>query len=147
MLQNDLLTIQVSMRALYAMCMEPVCQKYGMTRTELDILLFLANNPQYDTAAEIVNIRLLAKSHVSTSLKALEKNGYITKHAVKNDKRLIRLKLTAQSDEVVREGRQRQSDVVNIIFAGLGPEDRERLRFYIAAMEKNIKEHMEVHAK
>jgi len=147
MLQNNLLNLQVSMRALYAMCIEPVCQKYGVTRTELDILLFLANNPQYDTAAEIVNIRLLAKSHVSTSLKSLEKNGYITKHTEDSDKRLIRLRLTVQADNVVQEGRQRQSDVVNVISAGLGQEDLERLRLYIAAMEKNIKDYMEAHAK
>ena len=32
------------------------------------ILLFLANNPEYDTASEIVRVRQLTKSHVSASI-------------------------------------------------------------------------------
>ena len=35
-------------KALYSVCMEPVCREHGITRTELDILLFLANNPKYE---------------------------------------------------------------------------------------------------
>ena len=61
--------------AYYAQCVKPVCEAHGLTRMEFDILLFLANNPVYDTAADIVRIRMLTKSHVSGALKRLETDG------------------------------------------------------------------------
>ena len=63
--------------AYYAQCVKPVCEAHGLTRMEFDILLFLANNPAYDTAADIVRIRMLTKSHVSGALKRLETDGYL----------------------------------------------------------------------
>ena len=44
---------------------------------EYDILMFLHNNPQHNTAAEIVKVRKSTKSHVSSSLKNLESRGLI----------------------------------------------------------------------
>lgn len=38
----------------------------------IDTVEVLHNNPQHNTAAEIVKVRKLTKSHVSTSLKKLE---------------------------------------------------------------------------
>ena len=32
-------------KKIYDQSLEPVCKKYQLTRMELDILLFLANNP------------------------------------------------------------------------------------------------------
>ena len=55
--------------SFYSQCVKPVCEKYGLTRMEFDILMFLSNNPEYNTASDIVRIRLLTKSHVSISLK------------------------------------------------------------------------------
>ena len=56
----------------YELLSGEVCDRYGLTQIEYDILMFLHNNPQHNTAAEIVKIRKSTKSHVSTSLKALE---------------------------------------------------------------------------
>ena len=39
--------------------------------------MFLHNNPQYNTAADIVKVRKSTKSHVSTSLKDLEGKGMV----------------------------------------------------------------------
>ena len=50
--------------------------KRGM---ELDILLFLANNPSFDTATDIIEVRYLSKSQVSFSIKLLEQWGYLRK--------------------------------------------------------------------
>ncbi len=44
----------------------------SLTHMEYDILMFLHNNPQHNTAAEIVKVRKSTKSHVSSSLKNLE---------------------------------------------------------------------------
>ena len=62
---------------LYDDILQPVGEKYHLTRAELDILLFLANNPQYDRAADIIEVRKVAKSHVSASVKELLAKGYL----------------------------------------------------------------------
>ena len=38
----------------YSRLMEPVCKKWNLTHNELDVLLFLANNPERNRAADIV---------------------------------------------------------------------------------------------
>lgn len=147
MIPVNMWDIQTSMRSLYTMCIEPVCRDHGITRTELDILLFLANNPKYDTAAEISNIRYLVKSHVSTSLKSLEINGYIEKATKTGDKRRIHLKLTEAADAVIREGRKQQSVFADIITDGLNEEERRQFQSYMTRVKKNIKNYLEEHAK
>lgn len=59
----------------YELLSSGICDRYGLTQMEYDILMFLHNNPQFNTAAEIVKVRKSTKSHVSTSLKSLENNG------------------------------------------------------------------------
>ena len=59
-------------KKIYDRTMEPLCSQYHISRMELDILLFLANNPGYDTAKDIVCQKRFTKSHVSTSLHLLE---------------------------------------------------------------------------
>lgn len=49
-----------------------VCDTYDLTQMEYDILMFLHDNPQFNTAADIVKVRKSTKSHVSISLKDLK---------------------------------------------------------------------------
>ena len=65
------------LKRLYQEKLEPVCSEYSLTRMEMNILLFLANNPAYDTATDIVEVRHLTKSHVSASVKTLQARGYL----------------------------------------------------------------------
>ena len=39
----------------YEMKMAGVCEKYDLRQMEYDILMFLYNNPKYNTAADIVS--------------------------------------------------------------------------------------------
>ena len=51
---TDLLKMIHSMKSLYDhLCMD-VMQAYHLTRSELDILLFLHNNPEFDSAKDIL---------------------------------------------------------------------------------------------
>ena len=63
----------------YEWFMSSVCEKYQLRQMEYDILMLLYNNPQFNTAADIVKVRKSTKSHVSTSRKVLEDRGLIVK--------------------------------------------------------------------
>ena len=79
-------------KRLYDQTMDPIAQQWDLTRMELDILLFLANAPAYDTAADIVERRRLTKSHVSVSIHSLIRRGWFC-HPI------LRLQVPAQKQK------------------------------------------------
>ena len=125
-------TIQMAKKR-YAQIQEPVCQRYGITKTEMDVLLFLANNPGLDRAADIVNLRQITKSHVSLSVSNLEQRGLLYRVFDPEDRRTAHLKLTEAALPIVREGNQIQQDFFDRIFAGLSDEE---FAFWRTILEK-----------
>lgn len=49
-----------------AVC-KPLCRELGLPQTAFDILMFLANNSEYTTAGDIVNIRRIKPNLVSVN--------------------------------------------------------------------------------
>ncbi len=88
----------------YEILMSSVCEKHQLKHLEYDILMFLHNNPQYRTAADIVRVRKSTKSHVSTSLKTLEDRGFIAKKTDPVNKKHIELDLLEPANEIVQDG-------------------------------------------
>ncbi len=108
---------------LYAKKLEPICKKWDLTRNELDIALFLYNNPQYDRATDIVFRRGIAKSHVSMSVAGLEGKGLLYRQYSQEDRRIAHLKLTEQGIVIAAEARQAQKSFFNRIYEGISDED------------------------
>lgn len=75
-----------------------VCQTYGLSPIEVDILAFLHNNPQRDTASDIVELRMLPKGNVSQGVDALLRKGLLTRRQDEQDHRRIHLALTPAAD-------------------------------------------------
>ena len=88
----------------YESLTKAVCDKFDLTQMEYDILMFLYNNPQYNTAADIVKVRKSTKSHVSTSLKMLEDKGFIKKRISEENKKRIEITLMDNAQEMITDG-------------------------------------------
>jgi len=73
-------------QAYNAVC-KPLCQELGLSQTALDILLFLANNPDYKTARDIVEVRHIKANLVSMNVDKLVQEGYLERYAVTAAKR------------------------------------------------------------
>ena len=125
-------------KKIYDQSLEPVCKKYQLTRMELDILLFLANNPGYDTAKEIIERRRLTKSHVSMSLKDLERRELVQKEYYPGNQKTAHLKLSSASIQMVAEGQQAQKKFFQTVFRDFNPEDVSRMEDYFERMRKNM---------
>ncbi len=128
-------------KTLYSSCVEPVCKEFDLTRTELDILLFLANNPSCDSAADIVQKRYLAKSHVSTSIKALSQRGFLEQLKDAHDKRVIRLQVTEAAKNVILAGKKAQSECHQLMCAGISEEKLAEMNEALIQIRENIKNH------
>ena len=127
-----------AMRSLYSAQLDAVGRECGLARVELDILLFLCNNPQYDRAADIVEHRGIAKSHVSLSVKDLEHRKLLERRFEPADRRTTHLELTAQGRAVTDEGRQAQLRFFSEIYAGISPEDFAKWREIMQKIRKNL---------
>ena len=52
---------------------KPLCKKLKLPQTAFDILMFLGNNPQYQTARDIVKIRNIKANLIETCERRLFK--------------------------------------------------------------------------
>lgn len=134
-----LMTLFQPMKTLYARYVLPVQTAYDITRTELDILLFLANNPQYDTAKDIVEVRKITKSHVSTSLKALTDAGYLRGYYTEGNRKVVHLALLPAAMPVVRAGQKAQRAFQEQVYHGISPDDLETMSRCLMAMAENVR--------
>ena len=107
----------------YEMKVSGVCEKYQLRQLEYDILMFLYNNPQYRTAADIVKVRKSTKSHVSTSLKSLEDRGLVEKKQSEDNKKHIEILLLDSAREIIQAGLNVQSEFIRNMFQGLTEEE------------------------
>lgn len=122
-----------------AVC-KPLCQELKLPQTALDILLFLANNPAYQTAGEIVSIRKLRANLVSVNVERLVEDGYLTREAVAGDRRKTLLRLTERAEPVVRRGREMQEAFFERLFRGVSPEERAGFLATMAVLEQSLDE-------
>ena len=61
----------------YSETCKPLCHELNIPQTAFDILLFLANNPEYKTARDIVEIRKIKANLVSVNVDKLVNEGYL----------------------------------------------------------------------
>ena len=108
----------------YELLSGEVCDRYGLTQMEYDILMFLHNNPQHNTAAEIVKIRKSTKSHVSTSLKDLENKGLIKKIQSEDNKKHIEIVLLDKAELIVEAGINAQKQFAQNVLSGLTEDEK-----------------------
>lgn len=131
----------------YELLSGEVCDRYGLTQMEYDILMFLHNNPQQNTAAEIVKIRKSTKSHVSTSLKKLENKGLVEKIQSENNKKHIEIVLLDKAKLIVEAGTDVQKQFAQTVLSGLTVEEKQLcIRVFDKICnnaEENLRKHKE----
>ena len=132
------------LRKHYARMLEPVCREWTLTRNELDVMLFLANNPGFDRAADIVERRGIAKSHVSLAVARLKRDGFLERVSDPQDHRAARLALTEKGRKAARAGQQAQRIFFEALYTGISREERELLRKILCKIMENAAEMEEI---
>ena len=128
--------------AYTAVC-KPLCQTLKLPQTAFDILLFLANNPAYQTAADIVEVRKIKANLVSVNVDKLVQDGYLTREPMPGDRRKTRLLCTEKAQPVVMQGRQLQSAFLQRLFAHTDRQMQDAFLKTISIMDKNLNELLE----
>ena len=122
--------------------LESVRYEFNLSRIEIIILTFLHNNPFYDSARDIVEFRMLQRGNVSAAVDTLEKKGYLIRYTDPDDKRIVHLKLTEQTDDIVRAIEEKQEALVSCIFAGFSEDEKKNFAAYNARLYQNVMSHL-----
>ena len=126
----------------YELLSSRVCDRYGLTQMEYDILMFLHNNPQHNTAAEIVKVRKSTKSHVSISLKNLENKGLVERIQSETNKKHIEIVLLDKAELIVEAGINAQKEFAQDVLSGLTEEEKRMCINVFNKICNNAEEHL-----
>ena len=132
-------TLFRSIMKFYEKMMRTVCEKHALNTAEVNVIGFLKNHRDKDTAAEISEIRLMSKGAVSKAVDSLMKKGLLRRHPDDIDRRKIHLKLTEEAGPVVVDIDQMQSDFRQRLFMGFSPEEIRLYKSFEARLYENTK--------
>ena len=100
----------------YNIACKPVCREVGLPQTAFDILMFLGNNPEYQTASDIVEIRHIKANLVSMYVDRLVKEGFLVRKEDPNDRRRTLLLYTGKAQPVIEKGKTVQEEFLQSLF-------------------------------
>ena len=116
----------------------PLCHELKLPQTAFDILMFLANNPEYKTARDIVEIRKIKANLVSVNVDKLVNEGYLIRKNVEGDRRKVQLLCTDKAQPIISRGQQLQEHFVEQLFADIDDATRQTIFQGIQQMELNL---------
>lgn len=117
---------------------QPFCTEFGLNQKEIDILIFLYNNPERNTAKDIAFFLQIAKSNLSVLLDDLEKKGWINAKSDIVNRRVKRLSLCAERENDLRRLSAFQAKFFEIFTQGFSAEEIEALHTLLNKMNTNV---------
>lgn len=124
-------------RAYESFC-RPVCKKYQLNQTCLDVILFLANNPEYNTARDLCELRGIRSGNASVAIDTLAGRGLLTRLEDPNDRRITRLVLTPEAEAVITDGRESQQQFGSRLVQGVSAQELQICTDTILKLGANI---------
>ena len=100
--------------------------------------MFLANNPEYTTARDIVEVRKIKANLVSVNVDRLVCDGYIIRKETKGDRRKTQLICTPAAEEIIKEGQVLQKDFLEHLFDNMDTATKEAFFSGMKQIEANI---------
>lgn len=122
----------------YSAACKPLCQELKLPQTAFDILLFLANNPDYKTASDIVDVRKIKANLVSVNVDRLVQEGYLTRRAVEGDRRKTQLICTEKARPIIARGQALQMEFGESLLSGIDEPTREAFFRAVDLIDRNI---------
>lgn len=132
-----------SLFRLYDKLLKKVCTEHNLTVIEADIISFLQNNPGKDTAADIVELRMLSKGAVSKGVDSLIQKSLLERIPDTQDRRKIHLKLKPQAGPVTDTIDEVRDEFLNMVLEGFSQEELETQTKFFRKLFANTKKAIE----
>ena len=107
---------------------QPLLEEMDLTMREVHVLLFLANNPDYDTARDITVLRGISKSQVSQAVDLLSAEGFLIRTPDARDRRIVHLSISPDGWPLAKECQRIQDFCTDQLVRDLSEEEAATLR-------------------
>ena len=128
------------MTKAYHVMLTPLCKEAGLPPLALDILLFLANNPEHNTAKDICRMRGHKPGIVSVHVERLVNDGLLERREMPGDRRQTRLVCTERAQDIITRGREIQWKFGLRLMEGISKDDHEIMRRCFEKIDINLDE-------
>lgn len=135
---NFLSLFQDSIHAYNKLC-EPILSEFDIHQVSFDILMFLANNPEFSTAQEISEIRNIKKNLVSVHVDKLVNAGLLQRGTIAGDRRKVALSYTENAKPIIEAGLNMQKVYYEQLTKGISNDKLDIYREIIETMAENAK--------
>lgn len=122
----------------YTRSCKVLCHELDIPQTAFDILMFLANHPEYKSARDIVEVRRIKANLVSINVDRLVQEGLLVRCEVAHDRRKVELQLTEKAAPIVEKGRAVQKQFEDILLQGIDEPTLAAFHAMLTRMEQNI---------
>lgn len=122
----------------YHAVLQPLRREAELSVMALDILLFIANNPDKSTARDVCQFRGMKPGIVSFHVDRLAAAGLLERRPVPGDRRKTQLVCTEAAADIIRRGRELQKRFAEALLSGLDRESLETLHRCLTAIDGNI---------
>lgn len=144
---TDFLATIQQITKLHESMLKDICAEHGLSLLEAKVLSFLHNNPDRDTAADIVELRMLPKGNVSQAVESLVQKQLLSRRPDTVDRRRIHLSLTEPAAPIVLD-----LDVLRVrfqaaVFANISPEEQQQFEQIYRRLGENSRNAMNKGAK
>lgn len=112
--------------------------KYGLKRTEIEVLYYLSRSGAHNTAKDITNSLHMNKGHISQTTESLCQKGYLSASRDTTDYRIVHYLITDDARIVVGEIDTAIENLYKNLFEGISEEDMETFRRVASQMASNI---------
>ena len=103
----------------------------------MEILTSLRYYPEKNTVSEIAESVEVSKGLISREVETLRQKGYITTVVDNNDRRILRIYIADNADEIIKKQKKKLCSLMYQIFDNLDEDELLTLRKFIATITKN----------
>lgn len=122
----------------YHRVLQPLCKESNMPPLALDILLYVANNPENATAKEICKFRGFKPGIVSVYVEKMAGEGLLERKSDSADRRKSVLSVTEKALPIVARGQEMQKKFGERLLRGLTDGDIAAMRKAFSVIECNV---------
>lgn len=119
---------------------EGIMKKYDLKKVEIEILNFITNCGENDTARDIATIQYISKAHISNSIDHLAHKKYISVIEDCQDRRRFHLRLTETAKPIIDEIEMIRNQIFEILFQNVTEDEKQVLIRITKKITQNISE-------
>lgn len=135
---GKILYIAAKGRERYYKTLEECSKEKGISKQEIDILLFLEAHSS-NCACDVVNERGLSKAYVSKAISELQKNGLIIVEPDSNDRRYQHIAIDEKARTIIDYMKAKQKKMIDDLTKNISEEDLAVFLSVTTQMISNLK--------